>query len=95
MTLLEFPNPANKNAIPDAALQPAPPLLINHELVESLQHLLLRAKTGELTAMAWIGLDQTSDYESGWHALIPEQNVLLLGATELLHSEFKGAVYEQ
>lgn len=90
MPVLEFPNPANKNAVPGEHAAAALP--INHDLVSSLELLLLRAKVGELTGMAWVSLDQDWASDTGWHAADPEQNATILGALYLLPSEFQRAI---
>lgn len=73
-------------------LRSAPPVLVNHDLVFDLELLLARARAGEITGFAWTAIDAIGAHETGWRSMYWEQNAALLGATELLHSEFKRAI---
>lgn len=86
-----FPTPANGNsAAPDAAAEPSVPAsLINHDLIDSLETLLLNAKNGRISAMAWVTLEPSGVPDNGWGALILEENDLLLAGIVRLEREFE------
>lgn len=90
MDVLQFPNAANKNAVPGTRVEP--PMLINHDLVSDLELMLLWAKTGELSSFAWTGIDSEGHQRSGYQVLTVDDQPQLLGQVELLHSEYLGAI---
>lgn len=89
MSVHEFPPPANRNVVPEAQITP---VRANEPLADSLATLLARVRAGELTAMAWVTLDGFGAHETGYLTMDDSQGAALLGATELLHSEYKGAL---